>query len=391
MPLHDLYLARLNKTRQAMIECDTPAMLILDPVNIMYVTGASNMTVFSTRIPARYLFIFAEGPTLLFEYFGCEHLAQDLPTIDQIKPAKGLCYISSGGQIANSAKAFSEEISSILREFAGSENRLAVDRFPFSAIDALRARGLVLHDADEVMAYTRRKKMQPEIDYLWEAMRRVETATVNFERAIEPGKSESEVWASFHEGLVGGGGKYVSTRLMQSGSNTYPYFKECSDRILQPGDLICLDTDATGYEGYAVDFSRTFLCGGSKPSAVQRTLYAQALEQLEHNIALIQPGVTFEEIAHRAWAIPEKYQDSRYYCIGHGLGMSGEYPNIPHLMDDGPYPIFGTVEPDMVICIESYIGSKSAGQGVKLEQQLLVTDSGVECMSNYEFDQRLTI
>lgn len=43
----------------------------------------------------------------------------------------------------------------------------------------------------------------------------------------------------------------------------------------------------------------------------------------------------------------------------------------------------------MILCIESYIGSRHAGQGVKLEDQLLVTESGVEPMSRYPFDEKL--
>ena len=53
------------------------------------------------------------------------------------------------------------------------------------------------------------------------------------------------------------------------------------------------------------------------------------------------------------------------------------------------HPLPGVVEPGMVICIESYIGSAEAGQGVKLEEQLLVTDSGCERLSRMPFDERL--
>jgi len=33
------------------------------------------------------------------------------------------------------------------------------------------------------------------------------------------------------------------------------------DKVVQPGDLVGIDTDANGYEGYVLDVSRTFLCG----------------------------------------------------------------------------------------------------------------------------------
>ncbi|MEO8040683.1 MAG: M24 family metallopeptidase, partial [Betaproteobacteria bacterium] len=151
------------------------------------------------------------------------------------------------------------------------------------------------------------------------------------------------------------------------------------------------DTDALGYQGYAVDFSRTFLCGASGPSDAQKALFGRARDQLEWNLALIQPGAAFEDIADRAWVVPDEHQQSRYYCVGHGLGMSGEFPNIPHRKPGQPYPLPGAVEPGMIICIESYIGTAAAGQGVKLEEQLLVTESGTERLSRFPFDDRLML
>ena len=39
----------------------------------------------------------------------------------------------------------------------------------------------------------------------------------------------------------------------------------------------------------------------------------------------------------------------------------------------------------MTFCVESYIGSVNGREGVKLEEKVLVTDSGVERLSNYTF------
>jgi len=373
-----------------MIATDTPAVLIVDPINILYATGASNMTVWSSRTQARYLLLFAEGPVVLYDFFGCEHLAQDLPTIDQIRPARGLCFTSSNDQTEKNAKKVAAEIHSLMKQHVGTERRLAVDRFSFAFTDALRAEGLLLSDADPVFYHARKNKLVVEIAYMREAMRRVETAVESFYNAVTPGKTESEVWAEFYKGLISGEGQYIATRLMQSGSNTFPYFQECGNRVLEHGDLVCLDTDALGFHGYAVDFSRSYLCGDLRPSPQQQVLYSRAREQLEHNMALIKPGKTYEEIASDAWNIPDEHQDSRYYCIGHGLGMSGERPNIPYKIKDEPYPLEGVIEPGMVICIESYIGSSEADQGVKLEQQLLVTEDSTECMSQAGFDHRFS-
>ena len=233
-------------------------------------------------------------------------------------------------------------------------------------------------------------KLPIELPYVREAMRRVEIAAAEMEAHIAPGRTEAQIWGDFQGRFIALEGQYIATRLMQSGPRTFPYFQECGDRAVAAGDLVAFDTDALGYLGYAVDFSRTFLCGRGVATATQKMLYGRARDQLEWNIALIKPGAAYAEIAQRAWPVPEEHQHSRYYVVGHGLGLSGEFPNIPHQVPGQSYPLEGCLEIGMIICIESYIGSAAAGQGVKLEEQLLVTDSGAERLSTFPYDARLT-
>ena len=384
-----LYLARLTQVRSCMRKAGVPALLIVDPNNIFYATGARNMMVFCLRAPTRYLLVLESGPTVLYEYGGAEHLAIGLPTIDHIKPSIAVSYLSSAGLPGDACERFAREITGTLRDLDPAIDTLGVDRFPFAATDALRRQGLHLRDADEVFVPARAVKLPIEIPYVRESMRRVLEGVDRLEGAIEPGRTEAQVWAEFWFDLMQKDGQYVTTRLFQSGPHTFPYFQECGPRVMQRGDLVCLDTDAIGYEGYASDLSRSFLCGDAPPSPVQRQLYQVARDQIETNAALLRPGMAFREFAERAWACPETYRPCRYGLIGHGIGLAGEFPNIPHHDPALPYPEIGQIEPGMVICLESYIGSPEAGQGIKLENQYLVHDNGVECLSPYAWDRRL--
>ena len=383
-----LYAARLEYVRRHLARADVDALLICDPNDIFYVSGAMNMQIFCARTPARYLLVVDGGPAILFEYRGCEHLAAGLSTINEIRLAVGLDIVSSGGDVAAASKELAREIGAELRHHGA--RRLAVDRFPFSATDELRAADLALVPADTVLAPARSIKLPIEVPYLREAMRRVEVAVEALEHAAEPGMTESEAWAHFHFELMAKDGQHTVTRLFQSGPNTYPYFQEAGQRRLRAGELLPLDTDSNGYENYCVDFPRTFLCGDTTATPQQRLLYGRAKEQLEWNTSLLRPGIEFAELARGAWKVPEEHQASRYYCVGHGLGMSGEWPNIPHDEPGVDYPLDGCVEPGMIICLESYIGSDESGEGVKLEEQFLILDDGVERMSTYRFDERLS-
>lgn len=386
---HELYLERLANTRRVMTLLDVPAMLVRDPFNVLYITGATNMTIFNLCVPARYLLVFAEGPVTLFDYVGGEHLAKDLPTIDEVRVAHGLSHVASNGFVAGECAAMASEIAALAREHVGEPGRLAIDSFPFPAVDALRAAGFAITDADLVMARTRRVKLPLEIAYMREASRRTVDAVRAMEVALRPGMTEIDLWSRFVGGLLASHGELVATRLLESGPNTFPYFQECGTRVIQDGDLVCIDTDAIAFESYSADFSRTFLAGDRPASPQQRTLYGRAYEQLRHNVSLIGPGATFEEVARNAWRVPEEHSDSRYYCVGHGLGMIGEYPNLPFHTPGVAYPLDDAFEPGMVFCVESYIGSHTSGQGVKLEDQLLITATGIEIMNDYSFENRL--
>lgn len=69
--------------------------------------------------------------------------------------------------------------------------------------------------------------------------------------------------------------------------------------------------------------------------------------------------------------------------------MWGEFPNVPIASADEPYDYQGALETGMVVCVESYIGCDRTHQGVKLENQYLITDNGAQCLTNYPFADAL--
>jgi Xaa-Pro aminopeptidase len=158
---------------------------------------------------------------------------------------------------------------------------------------------------------------------------------------------------------------------------------------VRPGELVALDTDTIGCYGYYSDFSRTFRCGPGRPTADQKALYRMAYDQVQHNIDLVQPGAAFRDIAAAAWKIPDRFVDQRYTSVMHGVGMHGETPFIAHAMDYETYGRDGTLEPGMVVSVESYIGEKGGREGVKLEEEVLVTKAGPKLISKFPFEDEL--
>lgn len=69
--------------------------------------------------------------------------------------------------------------------------------------------------------------------------------------------------------------------------------------------------------------------------------------------------------------------------------MHGETPLVAHHMDFDRFSKDGVLEPGMVVSVESYIGEEGAADGVKLEEEVVITETGVEKLSRYPFDAGL--
>jgi Xaa-Pro dipeptidase len=104
---------------------------------------------------------------------------------------------------------------------------------------------------------------------------------------------------------------------------------------------------------------------------------------------LLHAGTSFGDYSARTWKIPERFVANRYYVSAHGCGMTGEYPYLYHSMDFERSGYDGVLESGMTLCVESYIGEERGNEGVKLEQQLLITEDEPQLLSTFAFEAAL--
>ena len=382
-------LYRQGRVRGEMEKRGIDAVLLSDPVNIRYATGTRNMQVFSQRNgPARYLLLTASR-SILFEFTGCEHLAKGFETVDEVRPALTASFVAAGPDIADRERRWAREMADLVRELSGPGATLGMERMNAGAAIALQAEGLRLVDAQEPVEMARAIKSAEEMKCVNASLRATEVAVAKLRDAIRPGLTETELWAVLHKSVIEQNGDYCETRLLNAGQRTNPWFQETAHHVIGENELIALDTDVVGCHGYYSDFSRTFHAGPGMPTPAQRELYRIVCEQVHHNMAILKPGMTFRYYADRAWDIPEKYHANRYYLSAHGCGMTGEYPYLYHRADFPDAGYDGIIEPGMTLCVESYIGEEGGREGVKLEQQVLVTDTGIELLSRFPFEESL--
>jgi Xaa-Pro dipeptidase len=380
---------RLDRIRAELKRRDYAGALLYDPVNIRYATDSTNMQLWVAHNPTRHCFVSTEGPVVLFDYFSCEHLSDHSGVVDAVRPAVSWMYLYGGELSDRRVERWAAGIGDLVRQHGGGNRRIAVDHLDQEGVSALARLGISVGSGEAVMENARLIKSPDEILCMRRAIVACEAAMGEMQDALKHGISENELWAELHRGNIARGGEWIETRLLSSGPRTNPWFQECSSRIIEAGDLVAFDTDLIGPYGFCADLSRTWLCGDGRPSNGQFDLYRIAAEQIAYNSELMKPGVGFRELVERSQNPPQDCFPARYGVLYHGVGLADEYPTLPHAADWTDDTPDGMLEPGMVLCVESYIGRLGGREGVKIEEQILITADGSEKLSGFPLDARL--
>ncbi|MGH6817003.1 MAG: M24 family metallopeptidase [Hyphomicrobiaceae bacterium] len=388
IPLATLKKARGWRKRrlvEKLIEHDCAAILLYDPVNIRYALDVSNMQLWMTHNASHYAVVCADGYAIDFEYGKSEHLAKGFETIDEVRTATGWFYFSAGNRLGERVEKWAGEIADIVAAHGGANKRLAVDKMEPMGVDALRKRGLILVEGQELTEHARKIKSPEEIELMKWTIRVCEAGMARMYEHSLPGKTEQEIWAELHYENIRSGGEWLETRLLAAGPRTNPWFQECSDYVCQEGDMLSFDTDLIGPYGYCADLSRSWTIGHVAMSNKQRELYAAALDQIDHNVGVLRPGMTLAEFNDKSWRIPERYQARRYSAALHGVGMADEWPSMPTHVDFAR-AYSGTLEENMTVCVESLIGEEDGHECIKLETQVLLTPAGAVRLDSFPWE-----
>ena len=376
---------RLKRIRDQLLQNDIGACILFDPINIRYATDTRNMAVFSFHLMTRYAFIPASGPVILFEYPKCEHIYENNCTIDEVREVISWDYFSWGNNVYQKALEWSQTVNELMKKYSSENKNLAIDVCDPAGIYALKD-NYNLINAQKYLETARSIKSEDEIVCIKASVKTAENAISLMYENLQAGMTEEELWSYLHKTNIENGGEWFETRLLNSGPKTNPWFQECSNRIIQKGEIVAFDTDMVGPYGYCADISRTFV-EGRKLSNYQKKIHSLAYENVKYNAELIKPELSFREFAEKAWKLPENCFDNHYPCQIHGVGMSDEWPFIAYPDKDytnGDYS--GIFKENMVVCVESYIGEEGGNEGAKLEDQYLVTKNGLDKLSSLPLD-----
>ncbi len=374
---------RLDRVRNELKKNNIEACILFDPVNVRYALDTVNMSVYNMHNLTRYCFIPVDGPTILYEYFNCEILSKGLDLIDEIRPAITWDYFSNGDQSELQLKKWVNEVNDLSNSYFKNK-KIAIDVINGPAVNELNKKGIQVLEAKKILEQARVIKSSEEIKCMRAALDVADIGIIKMRDYLKSGITEDELWSILHKTNIENGGEWIECRILSSGSRTNPWMQESSNKIIQDGEIVSFDTDMVGPYGYCADISRAFVCG-NKFNENQKKLYLTAVEQIDYNSRLIKDGVSFKEFTEKAWILPEKYYGNRYSVMLHGIGLCDEWPAIRYPTDGGERG--GIFQKNMTITLESYIGEVGGYEGVKLEQQYLVGENGLELMSHHPLEK----
>lgn len=377
---------RVERAKSELKKSDLGAVLCFDFYNIRYLT--STFIGMWGRSPdiLRYSILPKGGEPLMFERGSARlKVIKDNPWLSgRIFPAKTGWRSVEGDEIYDK---FAQEVKKTMKDHGVADLPLGVDFLTVPLMHSFERNGIKIADGDKVMFDARIIKTTDEIECERVIASMVDAAYDKIAKAIAPGVRENELVAIANYELFKMGADDVESINCMSGPRTNPNHHDFSDRMIRPGDLVFLDIMAS-FNGYRSCYYRTFCCG--RANAEQKRIYQDAYDWIEASIRSTRPGTSTSEIASQwpepmaAWGT-ETAEDAPGNNIGHGLGLGLHEPPFISRTYSLSHP--QKIEKNMVLALETYSGKKGGKDGVRLEEMVLVTESGHEVLSKYPLEE----
>lgn len=376
---------RLARVREQLVANDLDAVLLHDPLNVKYSTDTTNMPIWTMHNEVRSAFVPADGPVIVFEFSHGEFLSAHSEVVDEIRPATSFLPFYAGSRSEEIAGRFADEICELVRGCQRAGGRLGIDALGLEGIRAIEARGVEVVPGMQAMEDARVVKSDDEIDAIRCAVDACERNIADMRALFEPGVLEVELWAELQKANFLRYGEWVETRILASGDRTNPWYQEASIKPVEAGELMGFDTDMVGAYGMCVDMSRTWLCGDGTPTGAQQDVFSRARDMVEANIPLFVPGATIREITERM-TYPPVEAFNGYTVLAHSVGLCDEFPSVFTREQWDVCGFDAPVAVGNVFSVESFVGHRSGGEGVKLEEMIVVTEEGPELLTSYPLD-----
>jgi len=238
-------------------------------------------------------------------------------------------------------------------------------------------------DAHAEISSIRLRKTAGEINHLKEAVRISEAALEATLQEIKVGQTEKEIESILLRQLFSLGADGLAFQpIVAAGDNSaQPHASARTDYAIKKGDALLIDFGAS-WMGYNADITRTFFV--QEVSEFDRAFYETVHAANEFGRTISCPGATAHDIDDGVCKVLERSQFAEFlrHKTGHGLGLDvHEHPQIMR----GNQQV---LKAGMVYTIEP--GLYRPGEcGVRIEDDVHITEDGVECLTSFSRQLRL--
>ena len=379
---------RLERARQALAGSELDGLLLWKDENVRFLSGLRPQIIQGKSALLNGCLLTEDGALTLFCSGGeVDRVRTVMPWIESVETVP---IMEAGGLIAG---AVEQVITPVLKRHGLATGAVGLDELEYrQALELARVLPQVkLADGDAVMQSVRLIKSDAELAVMQEACAIAEAVTESAIAAVEPGVREYDVVAEAMSTLyrLGGEMAHLATPFVASGEHMSPPNRFASDKLIREGDLVFIDIGAM-WCGYYADMGRTVVCG--EPSARQREVFTAVWHALAAATQAMRPGNTNDDVAAAVRAEGERRGLAGSFLslfIGHGIGMGANEP--PYVGEALPGAETVELRPGMTMAIEPliWVPGVSGGAGVRLEDTIVVAESGGVALTRTGFEQRL--
>ena len=383
---------RLARAREAMERHGLGAMLLMYDENSRYVTSTLTPGWNRLKPGLRYAILIEGQEPILYEQGDIGiHIKKNSPWIPEQNVRHSFSWIkgAAGGASAMQVEKFTNAIVRDLADAGVKDKPLGVDFIDINMMRAFEQAGINWTDGMTPMMEARAVKSPDEQNGLRIVASICDAFHYEMSKFLKPGLTENQVAAFGFEYLYSFPGvEDVEDVIVSSGPNAWPNWRNFSDRIIRPGELVIIDVAALTWNGFKSCVYRTF-CVGGKPTAEMKQYYDLALTWLRDSIDAVKPGVTTADIAAKwpsameVWGYEDEDQAAANLW-GHGLGLAQYDQPVISRIWSLEHPV--EIQSGMVFALETQHG-KVHDFGVRLEEMLVVTDTGHELLTTFPLDE----
>lgn len=239
-----------------------------------------------------------------------------------------------------------------------------------------------LIDLRKVLASLRSVKQPIELELMKKAISESEKLYKLLEKKRDKVENENELMAEITKALILKNLQFAYTPIIASGKNALTLHYVKNNDALDNKKLLLVDAGVK-YQKYCADITRTVV---SEPTKRQQAVYNAVIEVQEYAISLLKPGVLLQEYEEKV----QNFMGEKLRELGLIKTISKEtvrefYPHsTSHFLGIDPHDVGDYSSPlssGMVLTVEPGIYIKDENIGVRIEDDVLITDEGNEVLT----------